>query len=235
MMKTYIKVGVLLFIGACTTRNQNCDLLQVLFPEPPAHGWVVPIENIWEHSDSIQDLICAGNSDWLYLKISQNYLHYELADLRNNCPNQPPFCYPLRRRDRFEVLVNSENTILVEGEVATLTDIDSLFQVVYLNPDQNKNYVTKPKSSAITLKWDVRASKDTVELVIKELMIGYENSIASLYKTSSKQEACDSIISNFEKIKYDYPFNLQLYCGSEFTLGGRVPLPPPPPPLEFIE
>jgi len=231
-MKNF-KLVILFVLLGCQT-SENCNLTDILFPEPPPHGWVVPLENVWEHSDSIQDVICAGNSDWLYLKINNNYLHYELADLRNNCEGQPIYCGPLRSRDRFEVLVNSQNTILVEGRLAMLTDIDSLFQVTYLNPDQNKDFVTKPKSSAITLKWDVRASKDTVELVIRELMYGYENSIASLYKTSAKEEACDFISSNYEMIRDEYPFNLQLLFGSEFTLGGRVP-PPPPAPLEFTE
>ena len=229
-MKSIKIVFVALMFGCQPTGN--CDLKEILFPKLPTHGWIVPLEHLWEHSDSIQDVICVGNSDWLYLKISNYYLQYELADLRNNCEGQPPFCYPLRRRDRFEVLVNSQNAILVEGKIAMLTDIDSLFQVVYINPAQNKNFVTKPSSSAITLKWDVRASKDTVEMVIRELMLGYENSLASLYKTSTKQETCDSISSNYEKIKDDYPFNLQLHFGREFTLGGRVPPPPPPPPIK---
>jgi hypothetical protein len=208
-------------------------LKDILFPEPPPHGWVLPIEDLWEHSDSIQDKICEGNYDWLYLKENDNYIHYDLVDSRRICPDQPIYCGPLRKRDRFEVFVNSQNTILVEGKVAMLTDVDSLFQVIYLNPDQNKDFVTKPSSSAITLKWDERASKDTVELVIKELMYGYENSIASLYKTSTKQEAWDSISLNCEIIKDEYPFNLQLHFGRNFTLGGRVPPPPPPP--EFTE
>lgn len=228
-----IKILFLVLMLGCRP-SETCDLKAIFFPKPLDSALILELDDVWMYSDAILDVLCETRLSSIYLKIDSTCLHFSSEEITNSCSGIVS-CGPIRRRDRFEVLVNSQNTILVEGEVATLTDIDSLFQVIYLNPDQNKNYVTKPKSSAITLKWDVRASKDTVELVIKELMIGYENSIASLYKTSSKQEACDSIISNFEKIKYDYPFNLQLYFGSEFTLGGRVPLPPPPPPLEFIE
>ena len=231
-MKSIKTVFIALLFGCQPT--ENCDLKEILFPNPSEDALVFELDDIWVYSDSIKNVICEAGLSPLYLSIDSSYLHYTSEEITNSCLDIIS-CGPIRRRNRFEVLVNSKNELFVEGEAAPLTDIDSLFRVVYMNPNQNKDYITKPKSNAITLNWNVRASKDTLELVIKELMHGYESSITSLYNTGTKQAACDSISLNLEKIQYNYPFNLQLHFGREFIPGGRVPPPPPPaPPYDWL-
>ena len=222
------KIIIFLLLLGCNPKSK-CDLWKVLFPAPPEHGWVLPMRTIWVHSDSIQDVICAGDNGWLYLKVKERYIKYELTDLRNSCANQPPFCYPMKRRDKFEILVNSNNNILVESRLSSIPQIDSLFQLVYLNPNNSRGYITNPSNSAISLKWDIQASKDTVECIIYELMSSYQNSIKTIYDLKYGECFCDSILTNIKEVQDDYPFNLQLRFVRELTLGGRMPPPLPPP------
>jgi hypothetical protein len=224
-------ISVLLFLVSCSNGDRNCNPTQLLFPKPPdTSSLVFSIEDIWEDSDSISSVLCEKGFFQLKVKVDSLYVLFQPEDLLNVCPGMPTYCGPLKQRDRVEVLVNSENTILFEGEVHRIEEIDSLFQEIYLNATKNSNYILRPKSSAITVKWDVSASQNVVKEVIKELAFAYGNCIARQYPNTTGAALCDSVSLHKEQLMNNFPFNLQLHFGRNLMLGGRIPPPPPPPP-----
>jgi hypothetical protein len=230
-MKEYLIVLMMCCFASCSNSKPDCDLREVLFPKQidSVHS-LLSIEDIWEDSDSISSVLCEKGFFQLKVKVDSLYVLFQPEDLLNVCPGMPTYCGPLKQRDRVEVLVNSENTILFEGEVHRIEEIDSLFQEIYLNATKNSNYILRPKSSAITVKWDVSASQNVVKEVIKELAFAYGNCIARQYPNTTGAALCDSVSLHKEQLMNNFPFNLQLHFGRNLMLGGRIPPPPPPPP-----
>jgi hypothetical protein len=200
----------------------------LLFPKPPdTSSLVFSIEDIWEHTDSFQTLICNRQNTDISIKVDSHYLKFWAKDLAYTCSQISCFL-PMKKREVIEVLINSENTLLIEGKVHSFIEIDSLFQLMYLNPDRNQDYVTNPKHSAVSVKWDINASKPFVKEVIKELAFAYANCIARQYPNTTGAALCDSVSLHKEQLMKNFPFNLQLHFGRNLTLGGRIPPPPPP-------
>ncbi|PCJ64164.1 MAG: hypothetical protein COA58_14370 [Bacteroidetes bacterium] len=231
-MKIISIIGLILFLVGCQ-QERECNLSEMLFAKPRNSNHIVDIENLWEYSDSMERVICKKGLNGLFLKVDNLYLSYSPVDLLNKC-SSVTYCGPLKKGDRIEVLLNRENVVLFEGEVVAMEDLDSLFQMIYMNLEQKSEYIMKPSKSVITLKWDIEASHQEVKAIIKKLVKGYTSSIRSLHSISNSATAiCDSVQINKERLAKEYPFRLSLHFGTHFTLGGRVPPPPPPPPFDL--
>ncbi len=216
-------------LASCNKKYQCDDLTQTLFLKPlDKSSAVFTLGEIWSESDSINNVICDNGMWSLYLRVDSLYFHFEPRDLVNTCQDFVACNMPIRRRNVVEVLINSRDDVLFEGERVLLKDLDSLFKVVYLNKTESKLYVDQPRNSAVSVKWDLLASPIVVSLALKELSTGYADVIAEKFPHTEGASLCDSIWLNQDRINKEFPFNLQLHFGREFTLGGRVPPPPPP-------
>lgn len=228
-MKFYIILICICILTSCS-KIEECDILKIRFPSPANSALILEFDDIWEYSDSIKDVICRAGLSSVYLDINDKHLQYSSSIIPSYC-SDIIICGPSKSRDRLEVLINRENTILIEGEIIDLESVDSMFTEVYMNPSNTVGYFETRKNTAIEVKWDVKADKTKVKEVIVKLLDGYSSVIKSIYLNTKRAALCDSISSNLQKIEREYPFNLLLHFGLEYTLGGNVP-PPPPPPMD---
>jgi len=228
-MNSFKIVFFLLLFTCCTEEKNPCNVEAALFAYPTEpKSTIYEIEDIWVRSDSIANVLCKGNLSSQFLKIDSFYFRFTQWDLMPEC--SPWDCVMrLRKRERIQVIVNSENTILFEGKATNIEKLDSLVMVYYLNEGKEDDRPTKFSYAEITVDWDKRASQDLVKNVIREMSFGYSNALQSLY--SKENSICDSISQNDRKLLRDFPYYLGIRFGKELRLNGRLPIPEPPPQL----
>lgn len=224
-----IKIAFLVLLASGCYQKEPCNVDTVLFGYPSEPQCTIyELNDIWVHSDSIADVLCEGELSSQFLKIDSFYIRFTQKDLLNRC--SPVACnMPFRKRERIQVIINKENTILFEGEKVRIDKLDSLVMVYYLNDGKEKDRPSRLLRAELTVNWDKRASQNTVEHVIREMALGYSSALQSLYSDSYKITICDSILQNDKELLRDYPLFLSLRFGRELMLNGRLPIPVPPP------
>ena len=220
---------ILVFLLFGCHQKEKCNLIQELFCSPAdSKALVFTLEQVWEETDSIQNVMCASLGKPLFIKVDKIYLPFNSEYQDRNCTGIP-YCGTVRRRDRIEVLVNSNTQILFEGEIVKLQDLDSLFQLLHLKGGENSLWPSSPNKCWTQIRWDINSSQSFVNSAITELMSGYANTFVPVFSNNGNN-ICDSLRAKKEYVFKRYPIRTILSSG-HFTLGGSVPPPPLPSPL----
>ncbi len=227
-MKSLETLFLLFLLFGCQ-QKEKCNLTHEMFCSPAdSNALVFTIQQVWEETDSFQNVMCASLGKPLFIKVDKIYLPFNSEYQDRNCTGIP-YCGPVRRKDRIDVLVNSNNQILFEGEIVKLQDLDSLFQLLYLNRGEDSLWPSSPNKCWLQIRWDINSSQSSVNAAITELMSGYANAIVPVISNNGNN-ICDSLRAKKDYVFKGYPIRTILSSG-HYTLGGSVPPPPLPPPL----
>ena len=112
---------------------------------------------------------------------------------------------PVRKRNIFRVLVNSNNQLLVNGEIANVRNLKQDAKEFILNPKQLDNLSISPKNAIISLQNDRGTNYETYFTVYNELKAAY-NEIwdeAAFKKFGFKYN--DLNYENKKEIRGNYP------------------------------
>jgi len=113
---------------------------------------------------------------------------------------------PVRKRNIFRVLVNSNNQLLVRGEKAEIKELRKNAKEFILNPKKLDNLSVSPKNAIISLQNDRGTNYETYFNVYNELKAAYNEiwNEAALKKFGFKYKDLD--YERQQEIKYEYPF-----------------------------
>lgn len=217
---------VLVFsIFACQKHN-DCEMVETIFAKPNLDSTLIlDLNEIFRYSDSVSNKICNRKTNEVLVKVANFYLP-NYYDFENFPCGEPPACnMPFRRRNRLEVLLNSDNKLLFENEILELGNLDSSFVIAYL--DLNDTTQEHQKKHVINVKWDVESNIDSISKVLQELAIGYSK-VIERQLADIEGEKCDFYLQNRHSLQHLYPFKLD--CLFLPNLDWRHKIPPPPPP-----
>lgn len=88
--------------------------------------------------------------------------------------DEPPPVLELSKRNVFSVLVNSNNQLLVRGELANLDQLRDRAKEFIMNPSGNADLSEAPNKAIISLKNDRGTNYETYLEVYNELKAAYE-------------------------------------------------------------
>ncbi|MEZ4933587.1 MAG: biopolymer transporter ExbD [Saprospiraceae bacterium] len=86
---------------------------------------------------------------------------------------EPPEDLQLKQRNVFNVLVNAQNQLLVENQIADVSDLRESTKEFIMNPTGNPELSESPNAAIISLKNDRGTSYETYIEVYNELKAAY--------------------------------------------------------------
>lgn len=116
--------------------------------------------------------------------------------------NTPPPEVDVNQRNVFIILVNSQDRLLVEGDVMNVRDLREATKEFIANPAGRKDLAVSPQEAVVSLKADRGTSYDMYITVNNELAAAY-NELRDEYaqrKFQTSYEALEELAKN-DKIK----------------------------------
>jgi hypothetical protein len=121
------------------------------------------------------------------------------------------------RHPEVKILLNKKGMLMIENEI---TSIDSVkFWLGENFPNDNK-YDLKE----ISINWDEKTPKDSIEKVFTMITDGYLQSYNKMSQKLFLKNVCELTIFQVDSLKDKLPIKINLELGKQFV--------PPPPPIE---
>ncbi|HHP7237184.1 ExbD/TolR family protein [Longibacter sp.] len=97
---------------------------------------------------------------------------------------QPP---PVKERNLFKILVNSQGDVLIEGELASLNQIRDRVKEQVLNYGDNPDLSESPDKSVVSIKTDAQTPYRIYVQALDEVMMGYRDIYDSVARSGQTQ------------------------------------------------
>jgi len=111
---------------------------------------------------------------------------------------QPP---PVKERNLFKILVNSQGQVLIEGEMASLNQIRESVVEQVTNYGQNPDLSENPEKSVISIKTDATTPYRVYVKSLDEVMMGFRqiyDGVASSGQTPTGERVLDRTYPSYQ-------------------------------------
>lgn len=95
---------------------------------------------------------------------------------------------PVKERNLFKILVNSEGRVLIEGEAASLDQIRDRVKEQVLNYGANPDLSENPEKSVISIKTDAATPYRIYVRALDEVMMGFRDIYDSIARSGQTQQ-----------------------------------------------
>ncbi|PEN12881.1 biopolymer transporter ExbD [Longibacter salinarum] len=114
---------------------------------------------------------------------------------------QPP---PVKERNLFKILVNSQGDVLIEGELASLDAIRDRVKEQVLNYGSNPDLSENPSKSVISIKTDAETPYRIYVKALDEVMMGFReiyDSVARSGNAPSGDQVLQQTYSSYQEYR----------------------------------